>query len=316
MNNSELTNSEFQFINNPDGSKNMNYVDVLDEDKPISGQKFTCISFISPENIIKQKDMYLFNEFLKQWDMHKSMEKFTQFLNFISYKYKFDFDKVMTDLDEFCKEEKDKLFLTTLEDDYKSYIDNHGDKLENEFNKKYKFQTSVRGIKNRGNFSTMEEAELRAKMLREKDPNHDVYVGPVGMWMPFHPDAYKTGRVEHLEEELNHLMKEKNKNDKAAKESFDSRVKEAKQKAINDNEEKALKSGNVLTQTINSDGDLINITNMNTTQTNLGNTSDVNEIRKELFEGDNIVTDKNTDHGLSELTEIKNNENKENKENK
>ena len=306
MNNSESINNEFQFVNNPDGTKNTDYVDVLDEDKPISGQKFTCISFISPENIIKQKDMYLFNEFLKQWDMHKSMEKFTQFLNFISYKYKFNFDKVMTDLDEFCKEEKDKLFLTTLEDDYKSYIDNHGDKLENEFNKKYKFQTSVRGIKNRGNFSSLEEAELRAKMLREKDPNHDVYVGPVGMWMPFHPDAYKTGRVEHLEEELNHLMKEKNKNDKAAKESFDFRVKEAKQNAINDNEEKALKSGNVLTQTINSDGDLINITNMNTTQTNLGNTSDVNEIRKELFEGDNIVTDKNTDHGLSELTEIKN----------
>ena len=46
-------------------------------------------------------------------------------------------------------------------------------------------------------------------MLRESDPNHDVYVGPVGVWMPFHPDAYKTGRVEHLEKELNELMHEK-----------------------------------------------------------------------------------------------------------
>ena len=46
------------------------------------------------------------------------------------------------------------------------------------------------------------EAELRCKMLREVDPNHNVYVGPVGMWMPWDPDAYKTGRVEYLEEEL------------------------------------------------------------------------------------------------------------------
>ena len=30
-------------------NNNSNYVDVLDEDKPISGQKFVCISFISPE---------------------------------------------------------------------------------------------------------------------------------------------------------------------------------------------------------------------------------------------------------------------------
>tara|TARA_B110001450_G_scaffold255703_2_gene283955 strand:- start:15586 stop:16527 length:942 start_codon:yes stop_codon:yes gene_type:complete len=301
----------YEKMQNKDGSINEKYVDVLDEDKLISGQKFTCISFISPENIIRQKNMYLFDEFLKQWDMHKSMEKFTQFLNFISYKYKLDFDKVMVELDEFCKEEKDKLFLTTLDDDYKSYIDNHGDKLEEEFNKKYKFQTSVRGIKNRGNFPSQEEAELRAKMLRENDPNHDVYVGPVGMWMPFHPEAYKTGRVEHLEEELNQLMQEKIKNEKAAKEEFDKRVKESKQKAIADNIIKAKESGNVLTQTINDNGDLINITNMNTTENVLSssNTSIVssNDVRKELFEGDNIVTDKNSDHGLSELMENKSN---------
>ena len=29
------------------------YVDLLEEDKPIAGQKFACISFVSPENILK-----------------------------------------------------------------------------------------------------------------------------------------------------------------------------------------------------------------------------------------------------------------------
>ena len=57
-----------------------NYVDLLDEDKPISGQKLACMSFISPEHIIKQKEMFYFEEFLKQWEFNKSMEKNLQFL--------------------------------------------------------------------------------------------------------------------------------------------------------------------------------------------------------------------------------------------
>ena len=35
-----------------DGSPNKKYVDLLDEDSAISGQKFVCLSFISPENEI------------------------------------------------------------------------------------------------------------------------------------------------------------------------------------------------------------------------------------------------------------------------
>ena len=38
----------------------MERVDLLDEDEPIPQQKFVCISFISPEKIIKKKeDLYL-----------------------------------------------------------------------------------------------------------------------------------------------------------------------------------------------------------------------------------------------------------------
>ena len=44
------------------------------------------------------------------------------------------------------------------------------------------------------------------------------------MWMPFHPEAYKTGRVEYLESELNQLMNEKHKSEKHAKDEFDKRV--------------------------------------------------------------------------------------------
>lgn len=297
-------NPNVEYKNNLDGSENPKYIDLLDEDKPIAGQKFACISFISPDKIIRQKDMFFFEEFLKQFDLNKSLEKFTQFLNFISFKYHVDFDKMTKDLEEFVKEEKANLHKTTLDDEYKNFIDAHEEKLEEKYKENYGFQTSTRGLKIRGVYPNQQEAELRCKMLRELDPHHDVYVGPVGMWVPWEPEAYKTGRVEYLEDELNQLMNEKQKNEKTAKMEFDKRVREAKEKAMEENRKKAEESGNVLTQTITKEGELVNIKNLNTTEMNLlENGEEVSDetIRKQLFEGDDIVTDKNNDHGLSQL---------------
>ena len=85
---------------------------------------------IATENILKQKENYYFDQFVKQYDLHKSLEKFTQFLNFISYKYKLDFDKLTKDLKEFTDEEKEKLYMTNLDDEFKTYVDNHEENLE------------------------------------------------------------------------------------------------------------------------------------------------------------------------------------------
>ena len=278
---------------NNDGSKNDKYIDLLDEDKPIAGQAFCCISFISPEQIIKQKEMFYMDEFIKDWDLSKSFEKFNQFLNFISFKYTLSFEDLIQDMNSFITSEKDELRKTNLLDDYKNFLDKNETNLENSFNSLNHFKTSVRGIKIRGGFPSQSEAENRAKMLREHDPNHDVYVGPVGMWMPFHPEAYKTGRVEYLETELNELMHEKTNNEARAKEDFDNRVKEARVKAMEDNKTKALESGNKLTQILNADGNLVNIRNIN-----LEDDSDEEKnspeplvnIQKELFSDDNIPT--------------------------
>jgi len=273
---------------NEDGSTNTKYVDVLDEDKGIAGQKFVCISFISPEKILKDKNMFFFEEFLKTWDMNKSMEKFTQFINFISYKYSLSQDDLMKDLSDFTKSEKDNLFVLKLEDDYKTFIDTNEERMEQEFTEMHSYQTTVRGVKVRGSYASQEEAELRCKMLREVDPNHDVYVGPVGMWMPFHPEAYKTGRVEYLEDELNQLMHEKNKNEDNAKIEFDKRLRETKEKAIEDNIKLAEDSGNKLTQTIDEVGNLVSVANASTVEAGLDKDMAVADLRKELFEGDNI----------------------------
>lgn len=286
---------------NTDGTNNLKYVDVLEEDKPIAGQKFACVSFISPEKILCDKHMYFFDEFLKQWELSKSLEKFTQFINFLSYKYNFNFDDASKELENFIKTEKEELLKSSMNDEYKTYIDNHEERLQKQFDETHEFQTSTRGVKIRGCFPTQGEAEIRAKLLRELDPNHDVFVGPVGLWMPFDPEAYKTGRVQYLEEQLNQLMHEKNKNEMHSKNNFDLRVKEAKLKAIEENKEKALASGNKLSQTVDADGNLISVKDA----TSLGYTNEevvtTDDIKKTLFENENVVTS-NTDHGLSQLS--------------
>jgi len=274
----------------PNGAKNPKYVDLLEEDRPIAGQKFCCVSFVSPEKILKKKELFFFQEFLKHWDFTKSTQKFTQFLNFLSFKYNLDFDKIMLDFQEYTKSETDQLVQTTIDDDYKNFLDAKESDLDQEFNTTYDFQTSTRGIKIRGAYPTQQEAELRCRMLREVDPNHDVYVGPVGLWMPWNPDAYKTGRVEYLEDELNQLMSEKNLNERQAKTAFEKRVKEAKRTAIEENVKIAKESGNKLTQNIDKDGNLIGVANMNTTESGLNNEVSSADIRKELFEGANIRT--------------------------
>ena len=296
---------------NEDGTNNTNYVDLLEEDKAISGQKFACLSFVSPEEIIKQREHFFFEEFLKQWNYKKSVDVMLHFISFISYKYNLTFEKVNEDFQDFLKTEHESIMKYNVNDDFKTFIDTNEERLDVEFGEQHEFQTSVRGIKVRGVFASQKEAEMRCKLLREVDPNHDVYVGPVGMWVPFHPDAYKTGRVEYMEETLNQLMSEKKKNEDNAKKEFDKRVKEAKEKAIEENKKNAEKSGNKLTQTINSKGELVSVKNLSADgDADAGEDEEeesenvtLDDIRKQMFDTENVVIDKNTDHGLSRLTE-------------
>ena len=290
-----------------DGTPNTKYVDVLDEDKPIANQKFTCVSFVSPESTLKSKNLFFFEKFLKEYELSKSMEKYHQFLNFLAFKYNLSTETLIEDFKGFAKDEIDTLKDTTVDADYKNFVDAKEDQLDAEFLRAHNFQTSVRGLKVRGVYPTLEEAELRCKMLREMDPNHDVYVGPIGMWMPWEPDAYKTGRVEYLEDELNKLMQEKVKNQDFAKMAFEKRVKDTKKEAIRDNVEKAELHNTTLTQDVDEDGNLISIGGITSQEIALGGSKEevsVGDIRSELFEGDNVVTDINTDRGLSSITNL------------
>ena len=136
-------------------------------------------------------------------------------------------------------------------------------------------------------------------MLREGDPDFDVFVGTVGQWQCWDPEAYKTGRVEHMEPELNQLVHEKAKNDQKAAEAFNSRVLDAKTQAMEDNIANSAKTGSTITQSIDKDGNLVNSARMSTQEETLRKTrgDDIrpSDIYSEMFEGnDDMVVKKNT----------------------
>lgn len=264
------------------GKLNPKYVDLLNEDPVIASQLYGCYSFVSPEKIIKQKDLFMFDQFVKQWDFTKSVSVYSDFLQFISFKYKLKVENLMADFQEFIKEEENVLKATNVENDFKAFLDKQEGKLGEQFQRENGFQTSVRGFINRGNFPTPEEAEKYAKQIRERDPNHDIFVGRNFVWTPLDPDAYKTGRIEFMEEELNQLHHEKLKNEMKAKEEFDKRVFDAKKTAIEKNIELARKSGNVLTQTMDENGNLIGVKEKVNFEEREVATEDGDEVRKKM----------------------------------
>ena len=105
-----------------------------------------------------EKNLFMFQQFLKHFDYSKSMGKFEQFLNFIIYKYGLDNNKIMSDLKDFKESEKELLIASTIEDDWKNFLDAKEDELTKVFSENFEFQTNVRGLKVRGSYPTQQEA--------------------------------------------------------------------------------------------------------------------------------------------------------------
>jgi hypothetical protein len=253
------TTKSFEQKMTKDGKLNPKYVDLLSEDPVISNQQYGCYSFVSPEKIIKQKNIFMFEKFVKQWEYTKAVTMFSDYTQFVAHKYNIDPEKLAADFVEFVREEENVLKKEDVTSDFNFFMDKNEAKLTEAYQKEHDFQTSIRGFMNRGNFATVEEAEKHAKQIRDRDPNHDIFVGRNFVWTPLDPDAYKTGRIEFMEEELNQLHHEKLKNEMKAKEEFEKRLYESKRKAIERNVALAKESGNKLTQTMDSEGNLVGV---------------------------------------------------------
>jgi hypothetical protein len=172
--------------------------DYLDEDPPLRGQNYACLSFINPDEVIKKKEVFFFEMFLKNFSLDMK-----EFFAKLGDKYKDEVDVLYT-----IKEKHNYIFNPDeLYESYLYYVNNNNANLDSDYLEKNNYQTTLRGLKVRGVFDTLKEAEIRAQVLKKMDNRFNVYVGQVGCWVPFCPNPDDIQNQEYAESQLNTLMK-------------------------------------------------------------------------------------------------------------
>jgi hypothetical protein len=215
--------------------------DFLTEDAPISGQNFCLLSFLSPENVLKDKSVFFFNAFLENFEYSRRVKTYEEFLmntvKGINEKLnseadaaelkdlsgvaqtirdaRVSVDKTMNAFQAYLESAKNELKESKLKEMYDEFLYTNRQKLEDTFYKANDFRTTVRGLKIRGTYSNKEEAVARSKKLQRLDPTHNIFVGEVGKWLPWDPEPSQVGEQEYAEEELNTLMKKYKENEDA-----------------------------------------------------------------------------------------------------
>jgi hypothetical protein len=189
-------------------------VDYLDEDKPIRNQNYCLLSFLSPEEILVNKEAYYFSKFLNNFG-----KDIKSLLDNLENKY-----PDSKDLIETIKSNHGYLFSSKeMDEQYKFFKSVNSGDIESEFHRENNFSTSVRGIKVRGVFDTVDEAKNRCEFLKKIDNKFDIFIGQVGCWCPWSPNPNDLQNQEYSETQLNTLMKQYKKNMDDRDEVFDKR---------------------------------------------------------------------------------------------
>jgi hypothetical protein len=213
--------------------------DYLDEDEPVSGQKYALVSFLSPENVLEKKDLFFFQRFLQSYEVEwkvKNMEAFlAEQVNEINRGLdekanRFDasgvndaadlcrasrikMETVMESYQGFVRKQQKDINKTKIGDAWEDFLFKEQAKLEEEFHAKNDFRTSIRGFKVRAVARDEKEAEVRAKKLQKSDKYHNIYCAEVGKWTPWDPKPHLVADQEYAQDELNNLMKRYKENE-------------------------------------------------------------------------------------------------------
>ena len=166
--------------------------DFLEVDQKVPGQNYVCLSFVSPEKILKKKEIYYT----------------TKFLDYIMN----DQERIVQDIREKMLNKEQALSYDDIEKLYEDWKYSRTESLDAEFYELSDYRTSMRGLKVRGVYDTFKEASVRAQVLRRRDPSFNVFVGQVGYWLPWDPECESVPEQEYQEGQLNELVKKYKEN--------------------------------------------------------------------------------------------------------
>lgn len=189
--------------------------DFLEEDDEIRTQQFACVSFIDPDEIVKTKEVYLFENFMKSFS-----NDMNHLFSTLKEKYS-DIDNV--GIFNTIQNHYEYVFKNEIQDEFNYFKKNKAEDLETEYYKTQGCIPTKRGFKIRGSYQTMEEAKLRAKKLQAKDKNFHIHIAQVGCWCLFNPNEDDIEDQEYAYDELNTMMKQYRDNRKKADEHYEER---------------------------------------------------------------------------------------------
>jgi hypothetical protein len=215
--------------------------DFLSEDPEIPSQKIVLLSFLSPEKVLANKDVFFFKKFLADYElawkttkleawMAQKIQDVNSRLETLAGNMESDLsgvkcgaqevrdsllrvDRFVEDFQEYVRKNMREMSEETLRQEYEDFLFKNSSQLEEEFFKQNNFATTIRGIKVRGVFSSDVEASARAKKLQRSDPSFNIYMGSVGKWMAWEPDPNKVVEQEYANDQLNGLMKKYRENE-------------------------------------------------------------------------------------------------------
>lgn len=223
--------------------------DFLSEDAEIPSQKVVLLSFLSPEKILANKDVFQFQQFLKDYDLQWRTTKLEAWLaeQVAAVNRKLEeiagglektdlsggvvltpqaaaaavrtqelrVDRLVEDFKEHVRKTTKDAAPSDIQQELDDFLFKNSARLEEEFFAKNNFRTTIRGIKVRGVFSSEAEASVRAKRLQKSDPTFNIYAGQVGKWMAWEPDPNKVVDQEYANDQLNTLMKKYRENEES-----------------------------------------------------------------------------------------------------
>jgi len=173
-------------------------VDYLDEDKPLRGQNYVCLSFLSPEDVLASKEAFYAEKFVG--DLSTQLAGLLDGLA-ATFPDKKDMIESLREMNSHFLQGGQE-----MQDAFRVFKSLHGEAAEKEFHAKNDFRTTVRGIKVRGVFDTLREAQVRAEVLKKMGDKFDIFVGQVGCWCPWSPNPQEMQDQQYTESHLNELM--------------------------------------------------------------------------------------------------------------
>ena len=217
--------------------------DFLEVDREIPGQRFVCLSFVSPEKVLQSKQKFIFHKYFTS-KLDRYQKKVDTLVDNILNKNltTIDISQLVDIKDKLTKcLNMDRHNFTEYVDKYDDFVYANRGKYEDEFDELNDFQTSVRGVKVRGVYATLREARIRAKVLQRLDPSFNIYVGQVGSWLAWDPQPDQVEDQEYQNNDLNKLVKEYKVNEVKRDLFYQEQTRKKTAEAIKNTAEKKIK---------------------------------------------------------------------------